>query len=335
MGFLLKFKLFLMRYLNEKDLLKIGIDWNETIDTIENAVRCLDEGDFSQPMKPYLRYRDLKNRIIAMPAFLGGSFNMAGIKWIASFPENINKGIPRAHSMVILNNADTGKPVSIINTAFLSIIRTASVSGLAMRYFDRSRKLGRFNLGIVGWGPIGRRHLELFLSLYGERIDTVFLHDIRPIINKQEIDPQYRDKVIVVNSWEEAYRDADVFITCTVSSYRYIDQRPKTGSLQLNVSLRDYKIDVFDSLKDGIIVDDWDEVCRENTDIELMHKEKGLQNSDVKTLCDVVCRHSIDDLNEKQVVMFSPMGMGVFDIAIATYYFRQADDHNFGVALEE
>jgi len=124
-----------MLYLNEKDLTKIGYNWNATIDNIEQAVHCLHNKDFVQPVKPYLRYRDLTNRIIALIAFVGGKINLAGIKWIASFPDNINHGLPRAHSVVILNNADTGAPVGIINTALLSIIRTASVSGLMIRYF--------------------------------------------------------------------------------------------------------------------------------------------------------------------------------------------------------
>lgn len=322
-----------MRYLNEQDILKVRIDWNKTIDVIEDTVKCLNKNDFVQPIKPYLRYRNLENRIIAMPAFLGGNFNMAGIKWIASFPENTSKGIARAHCVVVLNDVDTGKPVSIINTALLSIIRTASVSGLIMRYYDQARKLERFNLGIIGWGPIGRKHFELFLDLYGDRIDTIFLYDIRPIINKEEVDLRYRNKVVITTNWEEAYRDADVFITCTVSLERYIDQQPKQGSLQLNVSLRDYKLNIFDHVKNGIIVDDWDEVCREDTDIEYMHIEKGLQKNDTKTLRDVVCYNYINDFKKDQTVMFNPMGMGVFDVAIATYYLRQAESRNVGTIL--
>jgi ornithine cyclodeaminase len=65
-----------------------------------------------------------------------------------------------------------------------------------------------------------------------------------------------------------------------------------------------------------------------------MHKEEGLQSNNVKTLCDIVCRDCLDDLNEKQAVMFNPMGMGVFDIAIATYYLHQAENYGIGIVLE-
>ena len=94
--------------------------------------------------------------------------NFAGIKWIASFPDNIEKSIPRAHSVVILNDSSTGQPVAIINTPLLSILRTAAVSGLLLRYFDLARGLGRFNLGILGWGPLGRNHFKIITELYGK-----------------------------------------------------------------------------------------------------------------------------------------------------------------------
>jgi len=127
-----------MLYLNENDILKIGIDWNKTIDSIKEAVRCYRDKDYSQPIKPYLRYRDLKNRIIAMPAFLGGNFNISGIKWIASFPKNIESGKPRANSIIILNNANTGEVISSINTSLISTIRTASVSGLVIKNYIKA-----------------------------------------------------------------------------------------------------------------------------------------------------------------------------------------------------
>jgi N-[(2S)-2-amino-2-carboxyethyl]-L-glutamate dehydrogenase len=62
-----------MLYLNQSDIENIGIDWVSITKVIESTVRRLGENDFAQPIKPYLRYQDLKNRIIAMPAYVGGS----------------------------------------------------------------------------------------------------------------------------------------------------------------------------------------------------------------------------------------------------------------------
>ncbi|KNY26427.1 ornithine cyclodeaminase [Pseudobacteroides cellulosolvens] len=323
-----------MIYLNTGDIQKIGIDWNETINVIEKAVRCLEKRDFSQPVKPYLRYRDLKNRIIAMPAFIGGEFNVSGIKWIASFPDNINKSIPRAHSVVILNNADTGKPEGIVNTALLSIIRTASVSGLVLKYFDIARTLKNFSLGIIGWGPVGMHHFKMCTSLFGDRISTIYLYDIRPIEKDHPILAPYKEKVVFSCDWKEVYEQSDVFITCTVSKETYIEHKPKQGSLQMNISLRDYKPDIYEYVKESIIVDDWDEVCRENTDIEVMSREKGLKEEDTRSIIDIVCNECMKDYDKSCPIMFNPMGMAVFDISIGSYYMNKALNSNIGVELE-
>lgn len=308
-----------MIYLEEKDLIEIGINWHHTVDVIQDAVYSLGQQDFAQPVKPYLRYRNLKNRIIAMPAFVGGDINMSGIKWIASFPENIQKGIPRAHSVTILNEAETGVPVGIVNSALLSVIRTASVSGLVIKHFLEARPKQGIKLGIIGFGPIGEYHLKMCYELLGNQLEEVSIFDIRPIDEKRIAG---YDHVKVVSSWEEAYSDADIFITCTVSDGAYIDQQPKQGSLHLNASLRDYKVSVYDWFKDAIIVDNWDEVCRENTDIENMHKEKGLQKEDVQTIVNMVLDQCMKAYSSEQPVMFNPMGMAVFDIAIGSYYYR-------------
>jgi ornithine cyclodeaminase len=321
-----------MIYLNEKDILKIGINWEETIDTIEKAIRCLNDKDYAQPVKPYLRYRDLVNRIIAMPAFVGGDVDLAGIKWIASFPGNIDNDIPRAHSVVVINQSDTGVPIAIINTPLLSVIRTSSVTGLMIRYFLKTRPMDNVNVGIIGWGPIGQYHFKMVTELLQDKVANVCLYDLRGV-NVDAIESPYKDKITVTDNWQDAYRDADIFMTCTVSKAPYIDEKPKAGSLQLNVSLRDYKVDMYDFTK-AIIVDDWEEVCREKTDIEMMHLEKGVKEEDTKTIADVVCNDCMADYPEMEAVMFNPMGMAVFDIATAGYYLDKARALGVGQILE-
>jgi 2,3-diaminopropionate biosynthesis protein SbnB len=322
-----------MFYLNTKDLERIGIDWDDSINAIEAAVRELNRNDFVQPIKPYLRYRDLKNRIIAMPAFIGGDFNIAGIKWIASFPRNLQKGIPRAHSVTILNHADTGEPVAIFNSNLLSVIRTASVTGLVIRQFNQVRPQNKISLGIIGWGPVGQHHLKMCLDILKDKISTIYLYDINKIPEYPgELDKKYRIKI--VKNWEEAYTNSDIFITCTVSNGPYIDKKPKPGSLHLNVSLRDYKQDTYEYFKDAVIVDDWEEVCREKTDIEIMHLEKNLVKENTKSIIDVVCYNCLRDYPASQPVFFNPMGMAVFDIAMGKYYLNKAEECRIGLALE-
>lgn len=323
-----------MLYLNADHISSIGFDWKELTGVISEAIIALNKNDYSQPIKPYLRYGDPKNRIIAMPAYLGGNLPMAGIKWIASFPDNIYKNKLRANSVTILNEPDSGVPLCIINTSLISAVRTAAVSGLMIvKYLEANISNSKLTIGINGFGPIGKMHLKMAAAILGNRIEKIFLHDIAGI-DKELVDPELRDLVKIVSSWEQAYSDADIFMTCTVSAAPYIDKAPRNGSLQLNVSLRDYKTDMKDHMN-AIVVDDWDEVCRQNTDIENMHKVKGLQKQDTLSIADVVCKDALKQYAAPSVVMFNPMGMAIFDIATGYYYYREASAKKIGSEMPD
>jgi ornithine cyclodeaminase len=160
----------------------------------------------------------------------------------------------------------------------------------------------------------------------------VLIYDLKSI-SKDTIPSELQEKTTIVESWEEAYKQADIFITCTVSKEPYIDLKPKASSLHLNVSLRDYKTDVFPWFAKGIIVDDWNEICREKTDIEMFHKANGLTEDGVKLIQDVLDGY-LHTLDKDQPIMFNPMGMAVFDMAIANHYLTLAKKTDTGILLD-
>jgi len=321
-----------MIYLNEKAIQNIGINWDLLVDKIKETVHILADNNYAQPIKPYLRYKNPVNRIIAMPAYVGGTVGAAGIKWIASFPDNIHQGLQRAHAVSILNEVDTGIPLCIINTNLISAIRTAAVSATILQaYLKKRQNGGKMNVGIVGFGPIGQLHRKMVADILGDQLGYCFVYD------KKEVDAALKasmpDNVVFESSAAAFFGKVDVFITCTVGSDRSINSVPQKGSLHLNVSLRDY-LPEFIQYVDCLIVDDWQEVCRENTDIEEMYKKGLIEEADAYTIQDVVCRDVFKELDAEAVIMFNPMGMAVFDIAIGSLYYQLAQEQNHGILLD-
>jgi N-[(2S)-2-amino-2-carboxyethyl]-L-glutamate dehydrogenase len=320
-----------MLYLKTNDLEELGLDWKKNTEMLRNALEVIKKGEFSQPIKPYLKFNDKSNRIIAMPAYAGGDIEIAGIKWIASFPKNIEKGIQRANSVTVLNNSETGEPIAFINTALISVIRTASVSALLIEEYIKHKNPSNLTLGIIGFGPIGQMHLKMATDLLGDRIKNIKLFDIAGIpSSKLPID--ILDKIEICTNWEDVYLFSDIFITCTVSSEGYIDKKPKDHALLLNVSLRDFKTDILKYTK-SIVVDNWEEVCRADTDIEKMSKEGLLFKEDTISLVELICENKFNGLANNQAIMFNPMGLAIFDIVIAKSYYQEALKKEIGTLL--
>jgi ornithine cyclodeaminase len=232
----------------------------------------------------------------------------------------------------LLNEAESGEPISCINSPTTSIVRTAAVSGAVLRRYLAARDVGALNVGICGFGPIGQAHADMVLTEFADFEPEIRVFDVREGLVDDWRATDRRARVTEVSDWRHAHDEVDVFITCTTTSKRYVDRATKHGSLMLNVSLRDFETSVFSQI-DRFVVDDWTEVCRENTDIERMAEECGLSESDVETLVDVVVSDSFRSLREDEVIMVSPMGMACFDITVARHLYDRALQTGIGTAL--
>lgn len=318
----------MIRYLNINDINSLAPSWKMMVGVIEEAVNILASKDYVQPIKPYLRFGDPKNRIIAMPAYIGGHSNSVGIKWIASFPDNIKKNIPRASALTILNDFETGVPTAILSSNQLSGLRTAAVSGFVI---NKTREFlsSRLKIGILGFGPIGQLHVKMVSEILKDQIEEIRVYDIHSSAHPLDF-----PNVKFTSNWEETYLNADIVICCTTSPKRYIDKLPKPGSLHLNVSLRDYFPDIV-MQSSVIIVDNWEEVCRENTDIEQCAIQCGLNKKQTIALTELDRGYNQTLKNiSNGYVSFHPMGMAVFDIILSQFIYELAKKAQVGTRLE-
>ncbi|MCB0945972.1 MAG: hypothetical protein KDB49_13760, partial [Mycobacterium sp.] len=100
-----------MLVLNRADLVGLGLSWAEIIDVLEDAFLQKSRGLVQNPPKPKVTSRGDSAFIHAMPAYLGGS-DRIGIKWVAGYEGNHAKGLPYIYGAVIMNDAETGRPIA-------------------------------------------------------------------------------------------------------------------------------------------------------------------------------------------------------------------------------
>ncbi|MDR2132693.1 MAG: ornithine cyclodeaminase, partial [Clostridiales Family XIII bacterium] len=158
-------------YLSEEDMIQAGVtDMNACIEAIEEMFRLMKTGDYrmagangnshgamvnfpAHPKFPNMPKDGPDRRFMAMPAYLGGEFDLAGMKWYGSNIENKKKGLPRSILMLMLNDKDTGAPLALVSANILSAYRTGAVPGVGFKYFaPKDAK----TCGIIGPGIMSK-----------------------------------------------------------------------------------------------------------------------------------------------------------------------------------
>jgi ornithine cyclodeaminase len=157
-------------YMSEPDCIAAGVlDAPKCIENAVEVFRLLAQGDYlmggsthnshgmyivfpeSSPF-PNMPVAGPDRRFVAMPAYLGGRFDICGQKWYGSNAANKSKGLPRSVLMVTLNDKDTGEPLCYMSANLISAARTGAVPGVGARYLARK---GAEVVTCVGCGPIG------------------------------------------------------------------------------------------------------------------------------------------------------------------------------------
>jgi len=324
-------------YLNRRDVrAAMGSSIRGYVEALRGALALHAEGKTAQPLKPYLRWRrrgHIADRIIAMPGYVGGTNEMAGIKWIGSKHDNPTaRGIPRASAVIVLNDPETHFPVAIMEGGEISGMRTAGVTVLACEYLARP---GFQAVALVGCGFIGRLHALGLLESF-PAIERLYLYDHNRRAARALAEELAREglTLTVCETAEEAVCRGEVVIPCTVASKPYIElDWLMPGAFVSNISIMDVKADVFLGV-DKLIVDDWEQANRERKTINQLVLAGRLKHSDLHAeLGDVVRGHRPGRESPDERILLNPMGMAIEDVACAAAVYRTAREQGAGTWL--
>ena len=298
---------------------------SECIQIVREAYLAHADGECVNPDSYFLQFPGKPDcRIIALPAYVGNNFDVAGLKWIASFPGNVQRGFPRASAVLVLNSYETGYPLAILESSIISAARTAASAVLAAHWLSGQSCRAR-SLGIVGTGFIAR-YVYDFLVDTGWAIEEVRLYDRSPLESEKFRDSvcrleQHRT-VTVVPDVAQLVTACDLILFTTVASTPHITDATlfEHNPLVLHISLRDLAPEIL--LKSQNVVDDVEHVMKANTSPHLAEQQSGNRSFVTGTLADVMTgRRSV---NRSRPIIFSPFGMGILDVAVGKWVYDQA-----------
>jgi N-[(2S)-2-amino-2-carboxyethyl]-L-glutamate dehydrogenase len=249
---------------------------------------------------------------------------VVGMKWIASYPANIQRGFPRASAVLVLNSYDTGYPFAILESSIISAARTAASAALAAHWLN-GQSCQAHSFGIVGTGFIAR-YVYDFLVDTGWEIEEVRLYDRSPLESEKFRNTACRLEqhrtVTVVPDAAELVRACDLILFTTVASTPHVVDAAlfEHNPLVLHISLRDLAPEIL--LRSQNVVDDVEHVMKANTSPHLAEQKMGNRTFVTGTLADIMTgRRSV---NRCRPIIFSPFGMGILDLAVGKWVYDQA-----------
>lgn len=294
---------------------------------------------------------------MAMPAYVGGRFDMAGMKWYGSNVENREVGLPRSILMMMLNDKKTGAPLAFMSANLLSAYRTAGIPGVGVKNLAvQNAKV----LGIVGPGVINTITIETFAALR-PTLDTLKIKGRgkasidRCIEYVKEKCPQFKN-IIVCDTMEECVRDSDIlsFATSTPmgsgsSAYPYVKSEwIKPGALFCLPGAANFDETLLLDKNTKLVVDNiklyeaWAEEYPYPTFdmiyilgskfMDLAHEGK-MDKSRIHDLGAILNGKLPGRESDDQIILYSVGGMPVEDVAWGHDVYEYAMEHGIGTKL--
>jgi N-[(2S)-2-amino-2-carboxyethyl]-L-glutamate dehydrogenase len=310
----------------------------DLIQLVRAAYETHAGGESSLPHSTFLRFpSNQRDRIIALPAYLGQPFDIAGVKWIASFPNNSNLGLERASAIIVVNSPETGQPKAILEGSIISAQRTAASAALAAAYLHVDSSVS--SIGVIGCGLINREIVHFLLAIF-PNITRLVVFDIDQG-QSQRFAQKYKElredlEVDIAQSIDTVFRNSKLISFATVAGEPHVHDISACapGSTLLHISLRDLSPEVILSSNCDNIADDIDHVCRSQTSLHLAEQQIHHRNFIRCTLSDITRGLISARSDPDQIAIFSPFGLGVLDLALSKFVTDFAQENDIGVIIK-
>jgi len=318
-------------YLSRADVERVGVTMAEIVRALEDMFREKGAGRTQMPPKTavYPGKPGSGAFINAMPALLPEA-GAAGVKWVGMIPDNFRRNLPSISALLILNDAETGLPVCVMDATWITAKRTAGASIAAAKRLARADSK---TLGVIGCGVQGFGHLEAFREYFPIRRVKAF--DIRPEA-AADFARRARDsfdvEVEIVDSAITAARGCDLIVT---SGTIFKDPKPVLGEKEFApgsfVSAVDYDSAwTAEAMRaaDIFVVDD----LAQMTSFRNQGYFRSLPDRVIE-LSDLIIGKKAGRARPEERTMAMNMGIALDDLAVAPLVFEKARSAGLGVRL--
>jgi len=309
-------------------------------DACEVAFRAVGTpGELTMPQKfeMFIGPQAQKNFFLSMPTYLK-PVGAVGIKWVSVYTTQ-KPGIPSIWgSVIILNDPETSLPYAIMDGTAITNLRTAGGhTVIAAKYLAKKNSK---TMAIIGCGFQARTGLPSFNDVFP--LETVKVYDIKPeamSAYQQEMSKQVSAQVIPTKSAQEAVEGADIVLMVSLAEKPVVMEPWIPEGCCITATARFQDLDPMLSKKadkwvlgtkssDGnLILDYYNSKQFDKIDIELSPDDVYAD------MGEIVTGQKPGRENDQERILYTHMGMGAHDIALAHTAYCKAKERGIGTKV--
>jgi len=293
----------------------------ECMDAVENVFGLYAKGKIAPP------------KVLGLHNDHGGIHIKAGIgkyfvaKLNANFPENLKRyGLPTIQGVIVLNDAEDGRLLALIDSIELTIIRTGAASGIAAKWLSNDVP---GNVTICGCGNQGRISLKALLKV--RTVEKVFAFDMdenQMVGFKAEFSSEIEIIPTSIYDLPAALRNSNIVVTCTTSKKPFVnkdDILPGTFIAAIGADNED-KQEIFSSLiASNKLVTDLTDQCASIGELHHAIRGKRMAKTDVYAeLGEILAGNKPGRTSSEEIIIFDSTGTALQDVAAASIVYEKA-----------
>jgi ornithine cyclodeaminase len=305
------------------------------VDVMADALAGLARGAALNPLRSITELPYQQSWLALMP---GAQAEPAafGVKVISLFPANREHGYETHQGVVLLFEAEHGRPVAIVEASEITAIRTAAVSGVATRLLANP---GADDLAIIGSGTQARTHLQAMLA-------------VRPVRRVRAWSPtrerleafvaaareEHDVEIEAVDAPEAAVRDASLICTVSGAAEPVVLGEWLAPGCHINAvgsalpSARE--LDAEAVRRARVFVDRRESALNESGDILLAIRDGAIDAGHIAGELGEALVGQVDGRTDsEQVTLFKSLGLAVEDVAAARAVVEAAREAGAGTIV--
>ena len=309
-------------FISDEQVKKL-LPMNEAIKLMKNAFIQITNKTVTIPQRLNLDMPEVNADSLIMPVYSSDE-KKYGVKIVSLNRDNPSKNLPFIHAIMILLDAENGKPLALLDAEILTAIRTGAASGLATKLLSNP---DASVAAIFGAGIQARYQLRAICKVRNIKKVLLFDNDqSKAEIFKNEMKDEL-GLIIEIFTDQDKLKDTHIICTATTSPLPVFDDKFISDGTHIN-AIGSYQPDNREIpsatiARSNIFVDSR-EVCLKEAGDLIIPKNEGIE-LEVTEMGEVLQNKKSGRSSEKEITFFKSVGNAAQDLICAIHIFEKTN----------